>query len=254
MELKVGYSLPRKDLSGSFKKALLLPSPTQTVTPQKEEKVIAPGSFLSSLGLEADKEVIESYSTSSGEGKKKVPFVGKSKLKAVILLREKGSGIAFCCESKWHDSGSWANKCFCDHVMLPEKWTEELNFIPTKCFHWFHKNLPMCDAKGYNVNIYIVCFHGMILETVALEIGKEVVKQVNKHPENACLGLDKDVYFWLLGANCWSDILGMDQAYKYMLEQKGDPGVGYYAKNKKFIDSIFCYCSYDNLLRETLDT
>jgi hypothetical protein len=147
----------------------------------------------------------------------------------------------------------WANKCFRDHIMVREKWTTELNFIPTKRFHWFHKNSPMRDAKGYNVNLYIACFHGMISERVALENGREVVRQVNKHPENACLGLDEDDYFWLMGDNCWSEILGMDQPYKYMLKQKGDTGAGYYAKNKKFIDSIFRYGSYDNLLREALD-
>jgi hypothetical protein len=248
-------SFAKKNLVANFDKAFVsLPSGASIVTPEKGTQGGVTSSFLSGLGLAADTSVSESHGIASIEGKKKVGIVTTSRLKAAILRTENGYGIAFRTESKWRDTGSWANKCFREDVYDDRKqWTQELNFISHKKFYWHHENQPMRDAKGYNINIYIACFQGKITEAVAIEIGKYVVTNVNLHKDQAKLAFEEQDYFWLSGVNEWANVLGFDVPYKLMVEIKGHPEKGYYAKNKKFIDSMFPLGCFDKALCDAMD-
>jgi hypothetical protein len=178
----------------------------------------------------------------------------QSYLRAVIIPGPEFSAIMFRCESvdPLQLNGPWSDKIFFDAVKHQSNWVKTYGIVED-IYYWHHLNEPQLNQKNYKLRLFAVFTENIPDEGMAIKLGKLICNQINITPgNNTTISVKEDYYFWLDQPVVWSDVIGHEQAFKEIINHKGQPYSGFFEEHEELIHSYFHPCSFDHSLARAL--
>ena len=154
-----------------------------------------------------------------------------------------GSAIVFRCVpvDTTNAYGSWSEKVFFEALKTKAEWVNQLN-ISSTALKWVHDEVPQKNPKSYDIRLFPVYLrpgHALMPKDKLVQLGQLICDCINATPQNnTTLKIDEANYEWIQNA-VWSDIVGVDEAYKLMKDDLGSPLPGFFLKNEMAIYRYF---------------
>ena len=154
-----------------------------------------------------------------------------------------GSAVVFRCDPSdlTNPYGSWSEKVFFEALRNKETWIDQLN-ISSTALKWVHQEVPQKNPKNYDIRLFVVYLkpgHAIMPKEKLVQLGQIICDCINATPENnTTISIEEASYEWIQKA-VWSDIVGVDEAFKLMKSDLGNPSQGFFEKNESSIYRYF---------------
>ena len=154
-----------------------------------------------------------------------------------------GSAIVFRCVpvDSTNSYGSWSEKVFFEALKNKAEWVNQLN-ISSTALKWVHEEVPQKNPKSYDIRLFPVYLkpgHDLMPKDKLVQLGQIICDCIKATPQNnTTLKIDEANYEWIQNA-VWSDIVGVDEAFKLMKDDLGSPTPGFFERNATVIYRYF---------------